>query len=326
MPKRDQLAAFAAALRGFDSYVITGHVNPDPDCLGTMLALGWGLTSLGKQVTLVSPDPVPDSLLFMPGAATIATPPAPTADVLLVVDCELERTGAVAEQRDDFAHVYNVDHHVTNKGTGSNYYVDAEAAATGEIVTSLLIDHWGLTLDSDVAANLYTAIMTDTGSFRYDNTTAATLRIAARLIEAGARPGTIAAAVYEHMSWSAFQLLRSSLNTLSRSADGRIAWMMLTQEMLRQSDATDDDSAGLSQYPRMIAGVDVGLLLRETSEDETRISLRSRGAVDVSAIAARFGGGGHAGAAGCTIAAGADEALKQLLDAASEALAAGNDG
>lgn len=317
MGTNERLAAFGAALRRFDSYVVTGHVNPDPDCLGTMLAIGWGLTRLGKRVTLVSPDPVPEGLTFMPGAKEIRTPPAPKADVLLVVDCEPARTGEIGEYLDRFDHVFNLDHHVSNTATGPNVYVDADAAAAGEIATELLIDGWGLTLSPEAATNLYTAIMTDTGSFRFDNTSADTLRTAARLVEAGARPGAVSEAIYESMTWTGFEVLRDGLATLTRSADGRIAWIVLTEEMVR---AGGESESGLSQYPRMIAGVEIGLLLRPLPEGGTRVSLRSKGNVDVSEVAARFGGGGHVGAAGCTVDAPPNEALTQVVAAAEEAL------
>lgn len=321
MSKSDRLAAFAESLRGHDSYVLVGHVNPDPDCLGTMLAVGQGLRRLGKRVTWVSPDPVPEGLQFLPGADAIKIPPAPAADVLLVIDCEPARTGAVSEQLGDFKHVYNLDHHVTNEGKAPFAYVDAEAAATAEIAVELLVDHWGLTLEPDDAFNLYTALVTDTGSFRFRNTTARTLAVAARLVEAGVRPGAVAEAVYESMTWPAFQLLRTALASLERSDDGRVAWITLTRGMLASCGATEDDATGLSQYPRMIAGVDVSFVLRELEDGHTRVSLRSKGAVDVSVIAGRFGGGGHPGASGCTIQMPPSDALPKLRAVVDEVLA-----
>lgn len=321
MSKTERLAAFAESLRGHDSYVLVGHVNPDPDCLGTMLAVGQGLRRLGKQVTWVSPDPVPVGLQFLPGADSIETPPAPSADVLLVIDCEPARTGAVSEQLGDYKYVYNLDHHVTNEGEAPFAYVDAEAAATAEIAVELIVDHWGLALEPDDAFNLYTALMTDTGSFRFRNTTSRTLAVAARLVEAGVRPGSVAEAVYENMTWPAFQLLRTALASLERSDDGRVAWITLTRNMFAACGATEDDATGLSQYPRMIAGVDVSFVLRELEDGHTRVSLRSKGAVDVSVIAGRFGGGGHPGASGCTMEMSPADALPRLRAVTDEVLA-----
>src|SRR5690606_11478741 len=176
------------------------------------------------------------------------------------------------------------------------------------------------TLDAAAAANLYAAIMSDTGSFRYSNTTATTLHIAAQLVAAGAKPDEIAGRFYDDTSWNAMQLLKLSLNTLSRSEDGRIAWMIVTRDMLARAGAEYDDSSGFVQYPRSIRGVEAAMLLRELPDGQTRVSLRSRGRVDVSAVASAFRGGGHPGAAGCTINAPVAQALEQLLAELAKAL------
>lgn len=313
MPVSDALEHVARSMLRHDSLVITCHVDPDPDCLGSMLALAWGLRRLGKTVAMVSPDPVPEQARFLPGSEDIVVPPAPEAEALVIVDCEPARTGAVRAQLPQFSYVYNIDHHVSNSGESTVHCIDPRAAATGELIFRLLTEHWRLTLEQEPAVNLYAALMSDTGSFRYGNTTATTLSIAARLVEAGAKPDAIAAAVYEQMPWRALQLLKLALNALGRSDDGRIAWVIVTRDMLAQAGAVDDDVAGLVQYPRAVAGVEVALLLRELADGQTRISLRSRGRVDVSVVAGAFGGGGHPGAAGCTINASVSEALQRIV-------------
>lgn len=320
MTPADSLAAMAAALLRHDSLVITCHVDPDPDCLGSMLALEWGLTRLGKQVAMVSSDPVREESRFLPGADRVRQAPAPPADALIIVDCDSSRIGAVRKQLSQYEYVYNIDHHVTNTGEGALHYVDPQAAATGEIIFRLLTDHWRLPLDATAATNLYAALMADTGSFRYSNTTAATLHIAAQLVAAGAKPDEIAGSFYDDTSWNALMLLKLSLDTLAKSADGRVAWMVVTRDMLAQAGAVDDDSSGFVQYPRSIRGVEAALLLRELADGQTRVSLRSRGRVDVSAVAAAFGGGGHPGASGCTINAPISEALDRLLAELSKAM------
>lgn len=320
MSAPDRLAQIAQALLRHESFIITCHVDPDPDCLGSMLALGWGLTRLGKSVALVSPDPVSDDLRFLPGSERIQVPPAPTAEALIVVDCEPARTGDVFEQISQYSYVYNIDHHVTNSGEGTVHYIDPQAGATGEIIFRILTDGWQLTLDAEAATNLYAAIMGDTGSFRFSNTTASTLHIGAQLVTAGAKPDEIAAQVYDYMSWNALQLLKLALKTVERSEDGRIAWIVVTQDMLAEAGATEEDAAGFVQYPRSIAGVEVALMLREQPDGQTRVSLRSRGAVDVSVVAGAFGGGGHPGASGCTINANVDDALQQIVAEIANAL------
>ncbi|MFO7311594.1 MAG: bifunctional oligoribonuclease/PAP phosphatase NrnA [Bacillota bacterium] len=321
MSPAESLAEVAARLRSHASYVITGHVDPDPDCLGSMLALAWGLERLGKRVHVVSPDPVRPEWGFLPGIESVCVPPpVPDADALVVLDCDLPRTGPAAEAADRFLHIYNLDHHVTNLAGGTVRYIDPTAAATGEIVYTVLVDHWGLALDEAAATNLYTALMTDTGSFRYSNTRAETFRIAAALVDAGARPDEIASRVYERASWSTMRLLARSLATLDRTPDGRVAWITVTGQMLAEAGARYDEADGFVQYPRMIKGVEVALVFRELPDGRTRVGMRSRGLVDVSRVAAELGGGGHPRAAGCTLDLPVERARVRVLEAVARAL------
>ncbi|HEY8418596.1 MAG TPA: bifunctional oligoribonuclease/PAP phosphatase NrnA [Limnochordales bacterium] len=324
MSPADGLAPVAAALRGHASYVIIGHVDPDLDSLGSVLALAWGLERLGKRVHALSPDPVRPEWRFLPGADRIQVPPpVPTdAEALVVLDCDLGRTGPVAAVAERFAHVYNLDHHVTNVAGGTVRYIDPQAAATGEIIYAVLVEHWGLPLDQAAATCLYAAVMTDTGSFRYSNTRAATLRIAGALVEAGARPDEIASLVYEQASWSSLQLLARALATLERTPEGRIAWITVTRDMLAAVGARYDDADGMVQFPRMVKGVEVAIIFRELPDGGTRVGLRSKGAVDVSRIAAALGGGGHPRAAGCTLALPVAAARERVLAAVQQAMAA----
>lgn len=321
MNPAEHLAEVAARLRSHASYVITGHVDPDPDSLGSALALAWGLERLGKRVHVVSPDPVRPEWRFLPGSESICVPPpVPQAEALVVLDCDLPRTGAVAEAAGRFAHIYNLDHHVTNAAGGTVRYIDPHAAATGEIVYSVLVDHWGLALEPGPATNLYTAVMTDTGSFRYSNTTAETFRIAGALVAAGARPDEIASQAYEQASWSTMRLLAKSLATLDRTPDGRVAWVTVTGQMLAEAGARYDEADGMVQYPRMIKGVEVALIFRELPDGRTRVGMRSRGLVDVSRVAAELGGGGHPRAAGCTLDMAVEHARDRVLALVARAL------
>lgn len=323
----DPLGAVAARLREHASYVVTGHVDPDLDCLGSVLALGWGLRRLGKQVHVVSPDPVRAEWLFVPGMDGLqVAPPVPEAEALVVLDCDLDRTGAIAREAGRFAHIYNLDHHVTNVAGGTVRYIDPYAAATGEIVYAVLVEHWGLALDADAATQLYAAIMTDTGSFRYSNTRAATLRIAAELVGAGAQPHEIASHVYEQAAWSSLKLLAQALASLDRSADGRVAWVTVTRDMLAAAGAGYEEADGLVQFPRMLKGVEVALIFRELPDGRTRVGLRSKGVVDVSRVATALGGGGHPRAAGCTLALPVPAARERVLQAVQQAMAAAADG
>ncbi|HEX6972413.1 MAG TPA: bifunctional oligoribonuclease/PAP phosphatase NrnA, partial [Limnochordia bacterium] len=298
-----------AALGQSQRYLISCHVEPDPDCIGSMLALAWALQRTGKEAICVSPDPIPATWRFLPLIdRVVGVDEVPDRwEVLVVVDCELARTGPVAAWRERAGAVILLDHHVSNPGDGDVVWVDPSAAATAEMVYHL-IKAMGLEPDRDAATCLYAGLMADTGSFRYTNTTAEALEIGAELVRCGAAPSEIAAAVFDSRSWSYVKLLSQALQTLERGEDGRMAWISVTQAMLTAAGANPDDAKGIIQYARMIEGVELALSFREVGPRETRVSLRSKESVDVSALAAQFGGGGHVRAAGCTLHLPLDEA------------------
>lgn len=302
------------ALRFHDAFLVACHVEPDPDCVGSMLALGWALERTGKRVTCVSPDPLVPAWRFLPRTESVVRPDAVTPDweALVVVDCELERTGPVAEWKDRARQVINIDHHVTNPGTGDVNLIDADAAAAAEIIYRL-IRKMGLELEAEAATLLYAALMADTGSFRFSNTNAQALGIAADLVDHGASPAEISRQMYDTRSWAYVKLLGRVLETLERGPDGFVAWITVTQAMIAAEGARSNETEGFIQYPRMIDGVEVAVLFREVGPGETRVSFRSKGSVDVSAIARRLGGGGHPQAAGCTLKLPLDEARPLVL-------------
>jgi phosphoesterase RecJ-like protein len=208
-PIHEQLAKVVAALQAGDHFLIVGHVDPDPDCLGSMLALHWALRRLGKTSLPVAPDQIPTTCRFLPGVEQIRLPQDVNPldfNVLVVVDCEPGRTGQVAAWLHHFTQVVNIDHHVTNSAEVPTTYLDPKAAAAGEMVHAI-IKALGLHLDQEVATLLYTAIMADTGSFRFSNTNARVLQVGAELIEMGANPDLIAQQIYETHSWGYLQLL-----------------------------------------------------------------------------------------------------------------------
>lgn len=287
--------------------LIAGHVDPDPDCVGSMLALDWLCEKLGKESLPISHDPALPQWSFLPRIErlVLAGSEGPWREALwdgmIVVDCEVERTGDAQVFAGRGVQVINIDHHVTNPGTGDVNLIRTDAAAAGEIVFDL-IDRAGVGFDAGVATLLYAALMADTGSFRFSNTSPRAFEIASRLVREGARPDLIAREIYDTRSWSYVRLLGRALETLKRSPGGRVAWMSLTQRMIAEEGARKNESEGFIQYPRMIDGVEVAILLRELEDGSVRVGLRSRESVDVSALAQEFGGGGHARAAGCTLA------------------------
>lgn len=308
------IASVAEALRLHHRFLITGHIDPDPDAIGSAVALGRLLRRLGKEAVVAFSDPVPAAFRFLPGTDDIVTPDdlRDPFDALVVVDCPPDRIGKVGPWQERVGIVINIDHHLSNPGGDPLSWVDPDAAATGEMVYRLY-GAMGVPVDREAATLLYAAVMTDTGSFRYSNTTAAAFHMAAALTEAGADPHAIAHRLYGQRPWSYLQLLMRTLPTLERSPDGRIVWMKVTLRMMEEAGAGPDELDGLVQYPRMVEGALVALLFRELPGGDTRVSFRSQDPVDVSVLAAELGGGGHARAAGCFVKAPLEEAVRTVL-------------
>jgi phosphoesterase RecJ-like protein len=321
------LAAVAEALRRHQRFLVTSHIHPDGDAVASVLAMAWLLRQLGKASRLVLPERVPAAYSFLPGQESIEAADAEglaaggdwTADAAVIVDCsELGRLGPVQKLLPPGAALINVDHHVANDFPGPRY-VRTEAAATGELLYEL-IRHFGLTPDRDTATCLYTALLTDTGSFRFANTTAETLRIAAELLALGVSPSGVAEQVYDVRPLGALRLLAEVLATLRVSPCGRVAWLSLDEGMLERHGLDTSETEGIVNYARTIAGVKIGALFRGVGPTLTRVSWRSRPGYDVAKLAARFGGGGHVNAAGCDIARPVPEAVEAGVAAALAAV------
>jgi phosphoesterase RecJ-like protein len=296
-----------------------GHVHPDADVLGTLMALGLALEARGWQVVYGGPHPAPGALGFLPGIERYQVLPAIDGrfDVAVLTDCPNPgRTeGLIDQARAAASVVVNVDHHPDNRLYGHVNWIDTAAAATGEMVYRLLID-LGLPLTPAIATNLFTAIHTDTGSFRYSNVTPATFQIAAELVAAGAEPAVVSAAIYERRPTDALRWLSESLARVQVSEDGRVAWLALPGGAVPE---TFVESEELVNYPRSIASVRVACLLRARGE-QVKVSLRGKGDVDVQRIAAKFGGGGHPNAAGFSVAGGLETVTRDVLAAVRAAV------
>jgi phosphoesterase RecJ-like protein len=298
-----------------------GHVHPDADVLGTLLALGQALEAQGWTVMYGGPHPAPKLLGFLPGIdryARLSTTPGPL-DVAVLTDCpNPERTeGLLALARQAGGRVVNIDHHHDNRRYGDVNWVEPRAAATGEMVYALLTA-LGAPLTRAIATNLFTAIHTDTGSFRYSNVTPDTFRIAGALVAAGADPAFISNQLYERRSARALRLLGETLARVELSPDGQVAWLALPAGTVPEAFIEAED---LVNYPRSVDSVRVACLLRE-HDGGVKVSLRGKGDVDVSQIAARFGGGGHPNAAGCTVFGPLEQATQSVLTAVHAALSA----
>ena len=298
-----------------------GHVHPDADVLGTLLALGLALEARGWSVRYGGPHPPPAVLGFLPGIERYARLPRVDEpfDVIVLTDCpNPDRTEGLLEQaRRGGGAVLNIDHHPDNRRYGDVNWIEPSAAATGEMVY-----HHGVALGAritpDVATNLFTAIHTDTGSFRYSNTTEETFRIAAALVAAGARPALVSGHLYERRTGDALRWLGEALRRIEVSADGRVAWLALPSGIVPESFVEAEE---LVNYPRSIESVRVACFLRQLG-DHVKVSLRAKGDVNVNRIAARFGGGGHPNAAGFTVPGSLEPVTRDVLAAVRDAVRA----
>jgi phosphoesterase RecJ-like protein len=291
-----------------------GHIHPDADVLGTLLALGDALAARGWSVVEGGPHPAPPLLSFLPGVGRYRTLARVEAafDVVVLTDCPnpARTEGLVEQARTSGATILNIDHHHDNRWYGDVNWIDPAAAATGEMVYRL-ITALGAPITPGMATNLFTAIHTDTGSFRYSNTTEATFRIAAALVAAGADPALVSTHLYERRQADSLRWLGESLRRIEVSPDGRIAWLGLPGGVVPESFIEAEE---LVNYPRSIDSVRVACFLRPLG-DRVKVSLRGKGDVDVSRIAARFGGGGHPNAAGCTVPGDLASVTRAVLDA-----------
>ncbi len=303
-------------LRRGHRFLLTSHVNPDGDAIGSELGLQRLLHQAGKSAVVWNRHPTPGVYRALPGAAQIRvgeTPPAgfpESFDAAIVLECPtLDRTG-LAEALARLP-LLNVDHHLGNALYGAANWVDSEAPAVGEMVARLGRD-LHLPIDRETADCLLLALVTDTGGFRFANATPRAFESAAKLVRDGAGPDRVSHWVYESQPEGAVRLLGEMLTTLELHRDGRVASVVLTQAMFERAGAQAGDSEGLIDTPRSIAGVDAVAMLRELADGEWKISLRSRGAIDVEQVARARGGGGHKNAAGCR-ATGEVTALRQAL-------------
>ena len=315
---RDTGAALAR-LRRASRVLLTSHAAPDGDALGSELGLAEVARALGIAVTIVNRDPHPAPLGFLPGLETIRVQAELPAgferefDLAVLLECPgLDRPALAGLER---LPLLNIDHHLENARYAEVNVVDEDAPAVGEMVLAIA-DAAGVTVTESMATNLYAALVTDTGDFRYSNATPRAFAAAARLVTAGARPAQIAEALWEHNPERVVRLTAEVLGTLELLAGGRLAVISCDRAMLEHAGARPEDTENLINIPRGIDGVRVAVFFKALKDGAVRVSLRSRGDVDVQGVAKAFGGGGHRNAAGCTIAGTVAEARPRLLAAA----------
>jgi len=289
----------ALELRNNHRFLLATHVNPDGDAIGSLGALALVLEGMGKEVVAYCQDQAPGFLRFLPYSDRIAheLPSSDRFEVAVVLDCgELERIGAAAQTVLRVRKIIHIDHHSSGNDFGTLNLVDPERSSTAEILYEVF-QAIPVEVSREAAENLYTAILTDTGSFRFANTTPRALSIAGALVARGVEPDKVASAVYECMSPGRLRLLSLSLNTLTIRAEGRLAAIWVTQQMLVETGTAAADTDGFVNYPRSITTSEIAIFFRELEDGRVNVSLRSRGTQNVAEFARMYGGGGHQNAA-----------------------------
>jgi len=291
--------------------LIVSHAEPDGDCVGSLVALGLALAKLGKKITMYNSSPIPAVYRFLPGADRIAQQikKAEAYDLVIVLDCgDIVRVGEACAEVCKIPIQINIDHHVSNTGFGHIQLIDTHACATAEIIYRL-INTMQIPIDKAIATSIYTGILTDTGSFRFSNTNQAAFAISSAMIDAGVEPHRVAQRVFGTYSLGRIKLLNMALNSIEISDNGKLSMMTITRSMLNTTETNAEDLDGMINYARRIQDVKVAALIHEIKNgagkfanmNRYHVSLRSDSSVDVAKIAAKFGGGGHASAAGFQI-------------------------
>jgi len=298
------------------------HISADGDAIGSSLALALALRSAGKKAVVYIDENIPAIYRFLPGneLTSFYDPQDEVMDINIALDTgDVERLGTRGEAFFNAPCTINIDHHVTNTKFALFNYVDASAASTGEIIYTLL-RKLKYSIDKDIAACLYTAVSTDTGGFQYSNTTAQTHKIAAELITTGIDIGELSQKIFESTTYTKLKLTQKAIEKLELSEDGRLAVLLISRVDLQSVGASDEDCDGIVNIGRSIEGVEVSIVIREKDTGGVRVNLRSKTYVDVSEIAAAFGGGGHKRAAGCTVDGDLQEVKDKIAAAVKEKL------
>jgi phosphoesterase RecJ-like protein len=308
-------------IRDNRTFLITTHENPDGDAVGSSLALASYLKKLGKEVTVYFCDPVPDLYTFLPLTDTVVHElPATDSDVCFVLDVgEFRRAGEAFNGYSRVRKFINLDHHATSEQFGAINLIDVEAAATAAIVYRL-IKAAGVEIDYDIALCIYTAVITDTGSFRYSNSNPEAFLIASEMIATGVNAWYISERLFESQPRQRLELLALSLATLDISPSGTFASVVVTLDMYDKTGANAEMTDGFVNYPRSIRGVEVAVLFREVKPGVIKVGFRSKGKVNVATLAEAFGGGGHHNAAGCNFQGTVEEVRRIIVKHVEQAL------
>ena len=314
-----EIAGIAEAIRARHRFVVSSHSRPDGDAIGSSLAMAFALRALGKEAHVVNRDPAPAPLAEFPGVSEIEIASSVNGhyDAAIIMECgDLARTGVGGLDR---FFVINIDHHPGNTGYGQINWFDAEAAACGEMVFDV-ISALGVPLSPEMATHIYLAILTDTGSFHYSSISPRTFEICRDCLEAGVDPVLVARNVYDSNNMGRLKLFGAVLSAMQIDATGRIAIVYLDHEMARAAGGTYEDTEGLINLPLTVKEIQAVVFFKQDDGEHYRVSMRSKGDIDIGAVAKSFGGGGHKNAAGCSVSGGIDALQKTFVEKIEEAI------
>ncbi len=309
----EAFAQIVDEIRRRQRFVISSHVRPDGDAIGSQLAMAYALRHLGKQVRIVDGDRPPTPLLVFPGVPDIEVMPEidDPGDAVIVMECgDLARTGVKGFER---GFVINIDHHPGNRMYGAVNWFDLSAAACGEMVLDL-VDALGVPLTTEIATHVYIAILTDTGSFHYSNITPKTFEICRRCVEAGVEPPAVARSIFDSNNLGRLKLFGAVLSRMELDPSGRLATVYVDRQMASECGGTYEDTEGLINLPLTVKEIQAVVFFKESGPDDWRISMRSKGDIDINVVAKRFGGGGHKNASGCSATGRFEDLKTQFVD------------
>jgi len=318
-----KLVPIIEALKRGERFAVIAHIAPDGDTIGSCLALANFLMDHGKTAELYCHDVPPENLAFLQGIQGFIRPGnngeglahSARYDAVVCLDCsDRERLGDAAHLLERTSCTINVDHHGTNTMYGDINWVEPKASSTAELVFYLIREMDGDYFSMSVFEAIYTGIATDTGGFGFSNTTPAAHRIAAQAIEYGLDVDRLTRALFRNATLARVRLLAKALGSLEMHCDDRVAFLTVSQDMLKEVGLDENSADGIVNYGIDIVGVECAALFKETGQGKTKVSLRTKSKVDASALAAKFGGGGHARAAGCSVNAGIEKAKVAILE------------
>jgi phosphoesterase RecJ-like protein len=319
MMTRPEVRQIVDVLRARQRFVISSHSRPDGDSIGSSLAMAYALRAVGKEAAVVHADPAPGPLMQFPGVSEIrvASQVDDAFDAAIVLECgDLARTGVSGLDRH---FVINIDHHPGNTGYGDLRWFDPTAAACGEMVFEI-VKALGAPLGIEIAVHTYLAILTDTGSFHYSSISPRTFEICKEALEAGVDPVMVARNVYDSNNMGRLKLFGAVLSAMQIDPSGRIAIVYLDHEMARAAGGTYEDTEGLINLPLTVKEIQAVVFFKQVEGDEYRVSMRSKGDIDIGAIAKEFDGGGHKNAAGCTVTGAIDALQKTFVEKIERAI------